>query len=338
MPRGRRHAFLAVLVALSTGHARAEAVDPCDESATVSPCFDADPLWLPTGATHFSTLGSPRPLTQGASTLLLAGGFSYRPVLLAVPSPEPEGREIHVVNATSTLTLGLGFGLPHALGVTFELPFVPYQEGAGAEAVTSQQAPPLGTAAVRDPRVGIGWTALGVDPSEAFSLGTRLEVTLPAGNAALFAGSPGPTLAPAVTAELDAGRFVAGADLGLRLRKAVDFGTVRKGSEAVLGLGVAFEALASPLLSFGLEAWLRPGLAGRPDGVEASELDLPAEWLVQTTYAWDPKGPFSLTLGGGSGLPLSSSPGPNGETAHFSGVTAPAFRALLALRVTPRPP
>jgi hypothetical protein len=186
--------------------------------------------------------------------------------------------------------------------------------------------------------LGIGWTALGVDPGDAFALGTRVEVTLPAGNAALFAGSPGPTLAPAVTAEIDAGRLVAGADLGLRLRKGVDFGTVRKGSEAVLGAGVAFEALPSPLLSFGIEAWLRPGLAGKPAGVDTGELDFPAEWLVQATYAWDPQGPFSLTLGGGSGLPLSSSPGPDGETAHVSGVTAPAFRALFALRVTPRPP
>src|SRR5262245_4536360 len=96
---------LVLAVTLTAAHARAEP-DPCDASATVSPCFDADALWLPTGATHFATLPSPRPLAEGAATLLLGVGLALEPVMLSAPSPDPDGRDIHVVKTTTTLTIG----------------------------------------------------------------------------------------------------------------------------------------------------------------------------------------------------------------------------------------
>src|SRR5262245_17793334 len=94
---------LACVVLGATSHAQAEP-DPCDPEATLPPCFDAYALWLPTCATRFATLAPARPLASGASTLLLATGLALRPVLLRVPSPDPAGREVHVVNATSTVT------------------------------------------------------------------------------------------------------------------------------------------------------------------------------------------------------------------------------------------
>jgi hypothetical protein len=93
--------------------------------------------------------------------------------------------------------------------------------------------------------------------------------------------------------------------------------------------------LSSPRLGFGVEAWFRPGLAGKPDRAPPETLDLPAEWLASTTFAWDPNGGFSLAAAGGSGLPLSKGPSSSGSSESFAGVTAPAFRALLALRFTP---
>src|SRR5262245_36507401 len=131
-PRPETRFALALLVFLAPAMARAEP-DPCDPSATVSPCFDADALWVPTGATHFLTLPSPRPLADSSATLLIGAGLALRPVILEAPSPDPEGREIGVVRATTTLTLGVGFGLGRGFGVTAELPFVPYQDGTGVE-------------------------------------------------------------------------------------------------------------------------------------------------------------------------------------------------------------
>jgi hypothetical protein len=309
--------------------------DPCAPSATVSPCFDSDALFVPTGATHFSTLPSARPLAVGGSTLLLATDFALRPVVLSAPSPDPEGREIHVVNATSTVTVGVGFGLGHGLGVNAEFGFVPYQDGTGVEGVTAQTAPPLESAAVRDPRIGASFTFLGRNEHDPVALAARLGVAPPLGDETLLAGASGTTVLPGLVVEVEADRFAFGSELGLRLRRAVDFGTVRKGSEGVLGVGAGYGVLTSPRLFVGLEAWLRPGLAGHPEGTPPEALDLPAEWLLSTTFAWDPNGGFSLAAAGGSGLPLSKGTSPSGSIESFAGVTAPAFRALLALRFTP---
>lgn len=327
--------FASILGILAVpAHLRAEP-SPCDPSATVSPCFDSDALYLPTGATHFSTLPSARPLAAFATTLLLGTGFALRPVLLSAPSPDPEGREIHVVNATTTVTFGVGFGLGHGLGVNAEFGFVPYQEGTGVEGVTAQTAPPLQSAAVRDPRISASFTLLGRSESEPVALAARVGIAPPLGDEALLAGSSGTTFIPGLVFEAEAERFVFGSDASLRLRRAVDFGTVRKGSEAVLGVGAAYAVSTSPHLGVGLEAWFRPGLAGKPEGAAQDALDFPAEWLASTTFAWDPNGGFSLAAAGGTGLPLSKGPSSSGSIESFAGVTAPAFRALLALRFTP---
>jgi hypothetical protein len=303
----------------------------------VSPCFDADALWLPTGATHFATLPSARPLESGAATLLFGVGLALDPALLSVPSPDPLGREIHVVETTTTFTIGVGFGLGYGLGVTSEFGFVPYQEGTGVEAVTAQQAPPLGSAAVRDPRIALHYAALGREPADPVAVAARLGLAPPFGDETLLAGARSATFVPALTLEAEAGRFAFGADASLRLRQAVDFGTVRKGSEAVLGAATAVRVLSSPRLLVGIEIWLRPGLAGSPPGTDPEALDLPAEWLASTVFAWDPNVPFSLAAAGGSGLPLSKARSPSGEIESFAGVTAPSFRALVALRFTPQP-
>lgn len=320
---------------LSPARLRAEP-GPCDPSATVSPCFDADALWLPTGATNFATLPSARSLESGAATLLLAAGLALEPVSLSVPSPDPLGREIHVVKSTTTTTIGVGFGLGHGLGVTSELGFVPYQKGTGVEAVTAQQAPPLGSAAVRDPRIALHYAVLGRSPSDPVALSARLGLAPPFGDEALLAGGSGAAFLPGLTFEAEASRFAFGADASLRLRQAVDFGSVRKGSEAVLGIAGSARLLSSPRWLAGIEAWVRPGLAGSPEGADPEALDLPAEWLLSTVLAWDPHGPFSLAAAGGSGLPLSKGRGGSGEAPSFAGVTAPSFRALVALRFTPQ--
>src|SRR5688572_13910943 len=193
------------------GHLSAQP-DPCDPSATVSPCFDSDALFLTTGATHFSTLPSARPLAVGGSTLLIATGFALRPVVLSVPSPDPEGRQIHVVNATSTVTLGVGFGLGHGLGVNAEFGFVPYQDGTGVEGVTAQTAPPLESAAVRDPRIGMSFAFLGRNERDPVALAARLAVAPPLGDEALLAGASGMTVLPGLVVEAEADRFVFGSE------------------------------------------------------------------------------------------------------------------------------
>jgi hypothetical protein len=325
------NAFLLVAFTLS-GRLQAEPAS-CSPEARFSPCFDADALWLPTHAEHFSSLRSARPLASEAATLLFGMGLALDPVVLVAPAPDVGGREIHVVRTTTTLTFGVGFGLGHGFGVLAELPFVPYQQGTGVEGVTSQQAPPLGSAAVRDPRFGVEWTAFGREPSEPVALAPRLELAPPLGEAALLAGAAGMTVIPGLAFEARADRFTFGADTSLRLRRAVTFGSVQKGSEAVLGAGASVRLLSAPLVRIGLEAWLRPGFLGPAPDADPDALDLPAEWLASSVLAWERTSEYSLALGAGGALPLSH--GAAEADGWFAGVTAPAFRAVVALRFTP---
>jgi len=330
MPAPRVRLLMAVLL-LKAAPARAEPAQ-CAGETELSPCFDADALWLSTAPGPFASLPSPRALEARELSMLVGAGFAHRPVVLVAPSPHPDGREIPVVENTSTLTLGARYGLGYDLDAGIVLPLVPYQNGTGIEGVTSQQSSGLVATTLRDPRVEFGATLVGQNPADELAIGTRLGIALPFGSSSQLAGYTGPTVAPGVGAELRLDRITLAGDFGLKFRKAVNFGSVRLGSEASLALGVAVTLLKSPSLGLGVEASLRPHLAGRPPGAADNSVDLPAEWLASVTFAPREHGPWSLFLGAGSGLPFSYSDEPGTPRENTLGVTAPAFRAVLAAR------
>ena len=325
-------AFGAALFALARG-AGAAPPDPCDGAASVSPCFDAEALWLPSGPATFVAFGSPRALAAGRLTVTAGAGLARRPVVLVAPSPHPEGREVPAVATTSTLTLAARFGLGRGLDVGLALPWIPYQDGTGAEGVTAQRSDGLASPALRDPRLGFGATLIGRRADAPFALGTKLELALPFGAASSLAGAAGPTLAPALDAELGAGPLTFGAELGARLRKAVQFADVKAGSEAFCAAGAAVTIFREPLLAVGVEAALRPRLTARSPAAAAGALDLPAEWLAHVRFEPVPREAWSFQLAGGSGLPLSRARTARGTESALA-VTAPSFRILASARYT----
>jgi hypothetical protein len=330
----RLRLLLASLL-LPLGPARAEPAE-CAGEARVSPCFDADELWLSTTPSPFASLPSPRALGTRELSLLVAAGYLYRPVILVAPAPHPDGREVPVVENTSTLAFGARYGLGYGLDLGVVLPIVPYQNGTGAEGVTSRESSGLTSTTLRDPRVEFAAALAGRRPSDVLAVGTRLVLALPFGSSSALAGYAGPTVAPGVGAELRFDRLTFAGDFGLRFRKAVNFASVRRGSEASVALGAAFEILKSPALGVGLESSLRPQLAGRPPEVTSDSVDLPAEWLASLHFAPRESGPWSLFLAAGSGLPFSYANDPGTPRETTLGVTAPAFRAVLAVRHTLR--
>lgn len=328
--RSKALALGAVLLALS-GAAGAAEPDPCARSASVSPCFDADAWWLPAGRATFVGFGSPRALEAGELSLVLGAALLRRPVSLTAPSPHPEGREIDVVSTTSTLTLGGRVGLGRGIDAGLVVPFVPYQHGTGAEGVTAQRSDGLTSPALRDPRVGVGATLLGRNEDAPFALGTKLELALPLGRASALAGAAGPTLAPSFGAEFVTGPLTFGAELGARLRKAVQFADVSSGSQAYFAAGAAVTLLRAPfVLAAGLEASLSPRLTARSPAAANGAVDLPAEWLAHVRFAPDPAWTFHLA--GGSGIPVSRAPTPSGSTESSLAVTAPSLRLQAAAR------
>jgi hypothetical protein len=321
----------AALVFFAATGARAEP-DPCASEASVSPCFDADPLWLPTRPSAFLGVRSPRAVAKGDLALVLGGDLSHRPVVLVTPSPHPEGQEIDAVRSTTTLLLGARLGLGHGIDAGLALPFVPYQSGAGTESITHQQSEALTTVALRDPRLELGATLHGREPAAPLALGTYLELALPFGTSSALAGAAGPTVAPGFNAELRFSRLLVDADIGLRLVRATNLGTVRTGSALALALGLAVELFDEPVLALGVEASLRPSLAGRSPSAPPGTLDLPAEWLASARL--EPLPGWSFLLGAGSGLPWSRVRELDGSETSTLGVTSPDFRAVALGRYT----
>jgi hypothetical protein len=306
---------------------------PCASSDPFSPCFEADALWLPLGPATFATLTPPRSFGQARFGVALGVSALRDPVVLVAPAPHPEGRDVPVVDFTSGATLGVGFGLLPRLDASVALPFVVYQSGTGVEGITSQNGPPIRAQAIRDPRLSVAYALVEPPDDSGFAAGARIELTLPLGDSAALAGAASPTLAPGVAASFGAGRFTLAADASLRLRRAVRFGNVERGSEIVAGVGFSARLFARPLLAPGVELSLRPSLVGAAPGDPARSSDLPAEWLASVRLK--PCGQddrVTIIAGGGAAVPLSSARHPGQEREWFAGVTAPSFRALAMVR------
>jgi len=125
-------------------------------------------------------------------------------------------------------------------------------------------------------------------------------------------------------------------ELGARLGQAAEFATTTHGSELFIAAGAGFEVLERGLLDLSLELWLRPSLAGAPESGrnQGSTNGLPAEWLLGVTSS--DGAAYSIFAGGGSGLPLAREHSADGTSRRGLAPTAPALRALIALRYAPR--
>jgi hypothetical protein len=321
---------------------RASLADTCDPPTGISPCIDAQALWMSAGRARFFSIPPARALDPRTHAAGLGVGYMLRPIVLNAPSPDPEGRNVDVVDHVIDAVLLYAQGLTDGIELTAALPFAAYQTGAGAAGATSQAAPPIRPTVLRDPRIGVGFGLFWQGSSDhGYGIKTRLELALPLGDEEVFAGSSSVTVAPSAVLEVREDRFWAGSELGLRLRSVVELADVRWGSQAVIALGAGFDILEHDLLSVAAEAWIAPvvtsqeqnrGRFGRVDDA----LVVPAEWLASVRSQLVADVPFTLQLGGGTGIPLSSSrrTTASGEeqSDNFASPTTPALRFVLVAR------
>jgi hypothetical protein len=331
---------LAVGVAFQASSARAD----CQPPTRQSPCFDADELWIPAAPTRFIGIAPGRALAAHTWTFGVDATYLSRPVVLRTASPDPNGRDVRVVDDVVDLALAAAYApVPH-LELTAIVPAALYRSGTGLVGVTSQNGPTLPVAALRDVRLGVAHDLLPNPSSKErpdVGLATRLDVALPTGEQSSFAGERGPIVAPSLSLDFRSGIFFAGAQAGARFRRPVQIGGARLGTQIVSALGVGVNVLGEDRLAVALEGWLLPTLLSQrrtlPDGtaIIGGEL-IPTEWMVSARTRLDE---VVLALGLGSAIPWSTETrrATDGEesTTHFAGVTSPRFRAALVVRYAP---
>lgn len=315
-------ALVATLLFIAP-QARATDVD-CDPASGISTCIDSENLWFAPGATRF--FGIPR---AGSS----APGFGYgmglsymsRPILLKAQSSDPEGREINVVRDALTATYLWSY-VAGDLDLGLAAPVTLHQRGSGAEGVTSQSAPPIGSSAVHDPRISAGY-ALPVPDAwrTAGGFGARANLTLsvPVGDADRCASSGAFRVAPELLLGAEVGRLHLAGAVGARIARTARLASARIGATLHSALGFSVDLLDDELLGFGAEAYVDPTLVSQPDG---STL-IVSEWLASLRSVPTADPAFALALGGGTAIPLSSR-----GSDQFAGVTAPEYRFVLSAR------
>jgi hypothetical protein len=317
--RVRRAALFTVIASSALSLAARSAFAECGTRA--SPCVDAEPFWHSPAALRLTAVSDTGTLAAGKLALGTSLTYRLRPAVLNVPAPNQDGRDVNLIKDALSWSMTARVGVGNRLELT-ALAAGLSQRGAGIKGVTSQSAPAIDSPSFQDPRIGFGY-ALNT-PTPRLGAKLRFEAKLPLGNAEAFAGERSFVASPSIAVSTKLGGLFGGVELGARLRRPSDLFGLRVGSQALLAAGGGYE-LARLRLSLSLELYLLPSL------IDTGRYRyLPAEWLLTTRFAPRWLGNFSLGLGGGGGLPLSS-----GVGGALLGFGQPSFRALSFLRLTP---
>lgn len=327
VPR-RPHLALAFASCVFAVHARAA---DCPSSEPFSSCIDANALWLRPGRSAFAGIGSARATPQASAGIAFGATLLERPLVLELRGPAPGGRELALVERAVDQHTLIWLGLPHRLTLELAMVSVLHQTGAGPDALRAQRAVPLPPSAVRDTRAGLYFAAL---DTPGLGLAARAELALPTGDRSAFASSGAPTFAPALGLEWRLPPLSFGFELGARLRRPVELGTLRRGSELYAAAGAALQL--SGAFAVSVEAFALPSLIdatsarAREHGV--STRSVPAEWFGR--LRWSSPDGASFAIGAGSGLPLGSE-SRNGGSERMLSATSPELRLHCDLRYAP---
>jgi hypothetical protein len=304
-------------------------------------------MWLAPGASRFFSIAGTDPLKARSVSFAFALSYLSRPVTFRAASPDPDGRQVLVLDNVFDAEMLWGYGIDSRWDLNLALAMVVWQNGTGVEGITSQTAPAIKPIAFRDPRVGLSRLLYrrairGADAE--LGVASRFELTLPLGTKSVLAGDRFSVLAPSFAFSTRVGRFRGAVELGERLRRTTEISGTRIGSQLFVAAGASISLIDSGVLSIGVESWMLPTLSSQnrdlPDGTRIRNAVLiPSEWLASLRLRLSADDAWSMQAGAGSGLPLSSEERalPNGRTENdlFLGATTPRARAVLLLRYAP---
>ena len=328
--------FAAVAAALLgsswTGHAHAQVEqDACQPRDGLSTCLASDNLWPHAGGGRWLSQAPTDTTADGSAAFGFVPTFLYRPIGLRVASPDPEGTIIYAVETVLAASFLAGIGVGDRVELDIAAPVVLHQTGASkSDVVGSDEALPR--SAVGDLRFGARLALIQRDAGQdGPALAARFEMAAPTGQDNAFVGYSTATWAPGVSFDQRIGSLSLGVDAGARLRGAVELGGAAIGSQISTSLGVGYDILDDGWLSVGAEAFalftlneqrIQVAVPGQSQpSEEPGDPHIPAEWLLSVRSAGLVDGRFRVSLGGGGLIPTGSD----------SAVTAPAFRAVMAL-------
>jgi hypothetical protein len=332
-------AFLAACLAADLAASPARATD-C--SGLLSPCVNDEAFWPHAGAGTFVSVGSTETVAPSQIAFGLVTTYLNRPIVLGVRSPGGSGSDQYAVDDQVNGTFLWAYGVSKRLELDLAVPLTFGQGGTGLAPITGGNG--LKDTAVRDLRFGFAYALIPhahADDAPAgrrdgWGLAARVEVSAPTGDSDQFAGERSGVFVPSVAADWRHGRFVAGAELGARVRPTTELLGARVGTQLVTALGAGYDVLARrDLLTVLLEAWALPTLAEQhdvrlqPDNTYLSTPNgkyiAPAEWQLSARTAPLRGGDLAIQAGGGTEIPFTSP----------SGITTPRFRFTLGIRWAP---
>jgi hypothetical protein len=332
--RTRCDCWLLSLAATLAVAQRAEA-QSCTASS-FSSCVPADAVWPSETRSHFLWLDSARAERPAHATLGLSLQYLNRPIVLTAASPDPYGTEITAVRYVLDATLTAAVGVLPNLEATAALPMVLSQAGNGVSSLTSLRAEPIASTTVSDPRLGLGFDWLD-QPAGGGRITGKLDyrLSLPLGNEAAFAGERGLVNAPSLIFAAHFAPLLVAAQIGARLRPAVQLGDARHGHQLSFALGTSAALLERELLDVSVEAWALPSLESQvqttASGSSVDSSQIPAEWLLSLRSR--PLSALMLHAGVGTAIPISSSSRAlaSGEHSEDSFAALPSARWRLSL-------
>jgi OOP family OmpA-OmpF porin len=350
MSARRRATILAVAAACAAslaslaGPARADSCGP----PLLSSCINDDNFWPHAGPSQFLAIGSTETVPRGQVGFGVVTSYLSQPIKLHVSSPGPGGSDAFAINDQVNGTFLWAYGVTNRLEIDAALPITFIQSGAGTSPVTGASPQvALQDTALRDLRFGLAYALVPrarIDPhvptpgsglaGHAFAVTARFEMSAPTGDQSQFGGDRTAVWVPSVAADYRRDRLFAGVEVGARLRPVAELAGARVGSQLVTALGAGYDVLPRELLSVVLEARALPtfsqqnstqqtpeGLVSAPNG----QIISPAEWALSVRTAPIAGGDFTLQLGGGGPIPLSSD----------AAITNPRFRFSLSVRYAP---
>ena len=323
-PSRWRSALLAVASAsAATAAAPAARADACEVRNGLSPCIDAQGLWVHPGPGRFVAIGPGTTTPEGQAAFGMLVTYMSRPIGLRVGSADPDGLVTYLVDDAVDATYWAAIGVLDRLELSVAAPETFFQSGAGLGAVlgTGEQ---LARTTVRDPRLGVAYALLPrprAGNDDGLSLVARGELAIPLGDEAGFARASTVTFAPSGAAEWRRDRLTVGGEVIGRIRGVSPFADVVWGTQVGGGLGATVLVWDDARMRVGGEAFTLVDVDSQPRG----EPLMPAEWMVHVSSAPLLGGDVSFLAGGGGPIPWT------GEAA----LGTPRMRFELGVRYAP---